>query len=56
MTPMFNIFADTFKTATRTKEWDAPNHWHDLDRRPLPDHVREKQRRLKNWIHDSGIL
>ena len=55
---MFNIFARTFHTATRTEtHWDAPQQW-----REPPHDVRthaEKQRDAafqRRWMRDTGIM
>lgn len=55
---MFQIFSDSFMTATRSKDWDAPDYWRYTDQRPLTDraakeaHLREQRR----WMRDTGIL
>ena len=55
---MFRIFSDSFMTATRSKDWNAPDHWRFPDQRPRSDralrdeHLREQRR----WMRDTGIM
>ena len=53
---MLDIFAKTFRTATRTdKKWDAPAHFRTQDHRTSAERHRdmEDQRR---WLRQTGIL
>lgn len=55
---MFRILSDSFKTATRTKDWDSPDHWRFTDQRPLSDRATRDARRAqqRRWLRDTGIM
>lgn len=55
---MLGIYADMIKTATRQKDWDAPQHW--VDPHDAPPVARAQDRRdnhqMRRWLRDSGTL
>lgn len=55
---MFRILSDSLMTATRNKNWDAPDHWRLTDQRPFPDHKTRQHhlRQQRRWMRDTGIM
>jgi hypothetical protein len=54
---MFNILADTFKTAARQNDWDAPRHWRNPDEAPPERRTRDRDRQtMRRWLRSTGIL
>jgi len=55
---MLHILADTFKTAARQKDWDAPHRWRlPEEGPPLRRHTERRDRgALRRWLRSSGIL
>jgi len=55
---MFHILADTFKTATRQSDWDAPGFWR-LPQEAPPQERRAQDRdrhTMRSWLRRTGIL
>ena len=55
---MFKILSDSLMTATRHKNWDAPDHWRFTDQRPMPDRAtcEARERDKRRWMRDTGIM
>lgn len=54
---MFDIFASSFRTATRTDErWEGPDHWREpTDLRSRGERERDAAHQ-RRWMRDTGIL
>ncbi len=52
---MLTVIADALKTATRTDNWNAPQHWKGPSRRPIDQREAERIDRVRRSLHYRNL-